>query len=97
MELHLFVLCALVFTVCSMFTVIAPFYPKRAEQAGVSLALIGLIFSLNPIGNALASIPTGRYLKLIGRRRGILLALGLMVRPSQSITTLMMGLVDFCD
>jgi MFS family permease len=97
MELPLVVLCALMFTVSSMYTIITPFYPQRAEEAGVTLTVIGLIFSLNPIGNALICVPTGRYLKQIGRRRGILIALSLMVRPSQSCSILFLGLVDFCD
>jgi MFS family permease len=97
MDLTLLVLFTLRLAACAMFTMIAPFYPKRAEDAGVSLTLIGLIFSLNPIGNAVACIPTGKYLKALGRRRGLIIATALMVRPSQSITTLMMGLVDFCD
>jgi MFS family permease len=97
MDLHLLVLCLLVLSSCSVYTVISPFYPQRAEQAGLSVFLIGLIFSLNPIGNALACLSTGHYLKHIGRRRGILFALGLMVRPSQSLSNLLLGLVDFCE
>lgn len=92
MNAQLMVLCSLQLTVCSMFTLIGPFYPKRAEEAGVSLTIVGLIFSLNPIGQLCACIPTGYYLKQIGRRKGILWALSMM-----SISILLLGAVDFCD
>jgi MFS family permease len=92
MDFQLFVLCLLQLTVCSMFTIISPFYPQRAEAAGISIATIGVLFSLNPIGVALACLPTGYYLKEIGKRRGILWSLGMI-----SASTLLIGLVDFCD
>lgn len=75
-----------------MFTVITPFYPRRAEEAGVSLTIVGIIFSLNPIGQLFACLPTGHYLKQIGRRRGIVLSLCMM-----SVFILLLGAVDFCD
>lgn len=92
MNLQLFVLCSVQLTVFAMFSIITPFYPKRAEEAGMSLTTVGLIFSLNPIGQLCISLPVGAYLKQIGRRRGIVWSLGVM-----SVSALLLVVLDFCE
>lgn len=58
--------------ICSTYTLIAPFYPKVAEDKGLPLWLIGVIFALNPFGNLLASPFLGKYLMRLGRKRVII-------------------------
>mmetsp|Transcript_13081 Transcript_13081/g.24451 ORF Transcript_13081/g.24451 Transcript_13081/m.24451 type:complete len:430 (-) Transcript_13081:207-1496(-) len=92
MNAQLFILCLVNATVCSMYTLITPFYPQRAEEAGVSMTLIGFIFALNPLGQVVSCLPTGYYLKQIGRRRGIVAAIAIM-----SLSLFLLGAVDMCD
>ncbi|OMJ66981.1 hypothetical protein SteCoe_35990 [Stentor coeruleus] len=60
--------------VCSSFTLIFPFYPKIAESKGISLWLVGLIFSLNPIASVISTPLLGQYMNKIGRKRTVILS-----------------------
>ena len=54
--------------VFATFTLIAPFYPKIAEDKGIPIWLIGCIFSLNPLANLITSLLLGKYMNAIGRK-----------------------------
>lgn len=57
-------------------SVIAPFYPPLAhDEAGVSIKVIGYIFSLNPVGAFTFSLVFGKYMSLWGRKRCMIIGL----------------------
>ena len=41
---------------------IAPFFPQRAIQYGISITFVGLIFSVHPVGNFITTLILGKYL-----------------------------------
>jgi MFS family permease len=90
MDVQFLVFCLIQFVLCAVLSIVHPFYPQRAKEAGVSLAVTGLIYSLKPIGKCAACLPTGYYLKQIGRRRGILVSLLML-----SAACLLLGLAEF--
>lgn len=47
---------------CIILSIIAPFFPPFASSHHISDALIGLIFSCNPIGDVLASLLSGKLI-----------------------------------
>lgn len=55
--------------VFATFTLISPFYPKIAQDKGLSLWMIGIMFSLNPLAQLITSIFLGRYMVRIGRKK----------------------------
>lgn len=54
--------------VCCTSTLISPFYPEIAKKKGLSLWMIGAIFSLNPFFKLMASLFLGKYMMRIGRK-----------------------------
>lgn len=60
--------------VCCTYTVISPFYPKVAEDKGLDLWIIGIVFALNPFANLVISPFIGRYMSKIGRKNIVLAA-----------------------
>ena len=57
------------------FNILAPFYPGIAEQKGMPVWLVGLMFSLEPITGVYASVLVSRHLERIGRRNAIVASL----------------------
>jgi MFS family permease len=56
----------------STYTLIAPFYPIVAQNKGLPLWLIGVIFALNPLGNIICTPILSKYLQQIGRKRVVI-------------------------
>lgn len=54
--------------VCCTFTLISPFYPEIANKKGLPLWMIGVMFSLNPFAQLMASIFLSKYMARIGRK-----------------------------
>ena len=66
------------FLVCITYTMIAPFYPQIAQDKGVPLWLIGVIFSLNPLAYLITALFLGKYMVLIGRKNAVILSFALV-------------------
>ena len=58
---------SLLLVFCS-FTLISPFYPEIAQDKGLPLWMIGVIFSLNPLAQLITSLLLSKYMVLIGRK-----------------------------
>ena len=58
--------------VYSTYAMTAPFYPRIAQDKGVQIWLIGVIFSINPLCNLLASLFLGKYMMAIGRKNVVI-------------------------
>jgi MFS family permease len=43
-------------------SVIAPFFPAFAEEHDISEAIVGLVFSANPVGAVLAALVLGKII-----------------------------------
>ena len=48
------------------------YFPQVAENKGISLSLIGVVFALNSIANMIVSPIIGKYLIVLGRKRVLL-------------------------
>lgn len=68
-------------------SVIAPFYPPLAhDKAGVSLTVIGYIFSFNPVGAFFFSLIFGKYMSVWGRKRCMIIGLVIIISKISSFT-----------
>ncbi|EGR27814.1 major facilitator superfamily protein, putative [Ichthyophthirius multifiliis] len=50
-------------------SVIAPFFPQMAERYGISQIVIGIIFSIQPVGNFIFSLVLGKQLSQSSKRK----------------------------
>ncbi|EGR26878.1 major facilitator superfamily protein, putative [Ichthyophthirius multifiliis] len=66
------------FTINSANSAIAPFFPQRAIQYGISESLIGVIFAIHPFGNFICTIILGKNLQ-IGHNRKKFTLLGILL------------------
>lgn len=71
------------------FTITASFYPGVAEEKGISLWLIGFIFSIDPLIGLPTSLIAGKYMNRLGRKS--ILILGILLGSTGMLT---LGLVE---
>jgi MFS family permease len=55
-------------------SLIIPFYPRIAQEKGLSLWMVGLVLSMNPLARLIMSPIIGKYLYRIGRKNAIILS-----------------------
>lgn len=60
---------------CCIYSLFLPFYPKLAQEKGLSLSGIGLMFSINPFANLISTLILGKYMVTIGRKLVLILGL----------------------
>ena len=60
-------------------SVLPPFYPKIAEEKGVSFFMVGLVFSINPAVSSISSPIFGMLLAKLGRKRVLIMSSLLLV------------------
>ncbi|OMJ88569.1 hypothetical protein SteCoe_9429 [Stentor coeruleus] len=77
-------LYALYFWGCSVYAVLAPFYPAKAEAKGMSKQSIGYLFSLYALVAFMFSPVSGKVMNKIGRRNvlmigGVLESIGMFI------------------
>ena len=65
--------------VCCNYTIILPFFPKLAEDKGLSISLIGTILSINPFVNLISTFFLKKYMKNIGRKKVLISSLAFTV------------------
>ena len=78
--------------VSASYTMIAPFYPKIASDKGVSLWMVGMIFSTDPLVGLFASMIIGKTMNIIGRKQVILFGLLLTALSMFALCP-----IEFCD
>ena len=71
--------------VCSTYTLTASFYPKVVQKKGMSILLIGIMVSLNPLANLISSVILGKYMNAIGRKNVLI---GCFVTTAASLVVL---------
>lgn len=76
----------------SAYALIAPFFPLKLEDKGVSDQNIGLIFSIYSLAVILFSPPVGRYLEVVGYTRMLIAGLVMM-----GTTFICFGFIDRVD
>ena len=78
----------------SMYSTVAPYFPKEAAKKGISSALIGVILSCYPITALSSSLLLGKYIGNIGKEKVLLLGcllesiavFGFSILPNMSYT-----------
>jgi len=73
----------------SAYALIAPFFPLKLEDKGVSDQNIGLIFSIYSLAVIIFSPPVGRYLEVVGYTRMLIAGLVMM-----GVTFISFGIID---
>ena len=73
----------------SAYALIAPFFPLKLEDKGISDNNIGLIFSIYSLAVIIFSPPVGRYLEVVGYTKMLILGLVLM-----GICFMCFGIID---
>ncbi|CAG9313470.1 unnamed protein product [Blepharisma stoltei] len=58
---------------CSVYSIIAPFFPSEAHKKNIGSGLVGVIFSGYPIAASLSSLFFAKFISKIGRKRLLLL------------------------
>lgn len=56
------------FIFCLALSIIAPFFPAFAESRDISEAIVGLVFSANPVGAVLAALFLGKILTNVNQK-----------------------------
>jgi MFS family permease len=57
------------------YSFISAFYPQIARDKGISLWVIGLVFSMNPAASLFVTLGLGKYMNVIGRKTVVLVGL----------------------
>mmetsp|Transcript_12954 Transcript_12954/g.18903 ORF Transcript_12954/g.18903 Transcript_12954/m.18903 type:complete len:445 (-) Transcript_12954:47-1381(-) len=65
-------ICLLYFWACSVYSVLAPFYPTEAEQRGMSQEMTGFLFSMFALIAFVFSPITGKLMLRVGRKKVML-------------------------
>ena len=78
--------------VCSTFTLIAPFYPTVAQNKGLPLWLIGVVFSINPTANLIATIYIGKNLQKVGRKNVMIASFA-----ATALSMLILSPIEYCE
>ena len=78
--------------VCSTFTLIAPFYPKVAQNKGLPIWLIGVVFSINPTANLIATIYIGKHLQKVGRKNVMIASFA-----ATALSMLILSPIEYCE
>ena len=75
------ILCLCIITLLSnaSFSLIAPFYPLEAQNKGIDVVYVGFLMSTQSLTFIFSSIGTGRALNKIGRTRGMILGVLLII------------------
>ena len=76
----------------SAYALIAPFFPLKLEDKGISDQNIGLIFSIYSLAVIIFSPPVGRYLEVVGYTKMLIGGLVLM-----GTTFICFGIIDRLD
>ena len=79
MDLIVLVLCFIQFLQNTSGSIFAPFLPIEAQAKNISTVWVGLLMGTHSIAYILASYLTGKFLKVIGRRVGLVLSFFLLI------------------
>lgn len=75
MNLKQFIICFSEFLSSTSYTILSSFYPGLAASKGISISLIGLIFSIDPLIGLPVSIFVGKKMHALGRRFFLILGM----------------------
>lgn len=72
----------------SSYSLIAPFYPLVVVERGINTIYIGFLMGIQAIFFTISSFFTGKYLKKIGRSRGMIIGILLVISGITGLGTL---------